>query len=79
MPTIDYRVMAEQAAGTDQATGIERVRRIVAWMYRAFELLPTDYQERTVDEIVERGGGNCREHALVWRGCSASWTCRSTG
>jgi hypothetical protein len=34
-------------------------------MYRSFELLPTDYQERMVDEIVERGGGNCREHAMV--------------
>jgi hypothetical protein len=65
MTSIDYRALAEQVAGTDGATGIERVRRIVAWMYRTFELLPTDYQARTVDEIVMRGGGNCREHAMV--------------
>ena len=41
--SIDYRAMAEQAVGTDPATGIERVRCIVAWMYRTFALLPTDY------------------------------------
>lgn len=61
----DFRALAEQVAGTDDASGIERVRRIVAWMHQSFDLLATDYQDRTVDEIVERRGGNCREHAMV--------------
>lgn len=63
--TTDFRALAEQVAGADDASGIERVRRIVAWMHRTFELLETDYQDRTVDEIVARRGGNCREHAMV--------------
>lgn len=61
----DFRALAEQVAGTDDTSGIERVRRIVAWMHTTFELLETDYQDRTVDEIVARQGGNCREHAMV--------------
>jgi hypothetical protein len=65
MATTDFRELAEQVAGTDEASGIERVRRIVAWMHREFDLLETDYQDRTVDEIVARRGGNCREHAMV--------------
>jgi hypothetical protein len=65
MTTTDFRSLAEQVAGADDASGIERVRRIVAWMNREFALLETDYQDRTVDEIVARRGGNCREHAMV--------------
>lgn len=60
----DRAAMARAAAG-NATTTMEKVRAIVAWTNRSFEWTYTDYKTRTVDEIIERKGGNCDEQARV--------------
>jgi hypothetical protein len=38
---------------------------IVQWLAKHFEWKSTDYRQRTVQEVIERGGGNCNELAMV--------------
>jgi hypothetical protein len=38
---------------------------IVHWLIQNFEWKTTDYQRRTVPEIIERGGGNCDDFSRV--------------
>jgi transglutaminase superfamily protein len=60
----DHATLARQAAGNAKTT-LEKVRAIVAWTNNSFEWTYTDYKSRTVDEIIERKGGNCDEQARV--------------
>jgi hypothetical protein len=46
-------------------TAEEKVRAAVAWTNRNLEWTATDYRARTAQEIVDRGGGNCYDQALV--------------
>src|SRR5215471_12648645 len=42
-----------------------RAQAIVRWLAENFEWKATDYKKRTVQEIIDRGGGNCNELAMV--------------
>ena len=42
-----------------------QAQAIVRWLAHNFDWKATDYQKRTVAEIIERGGGNCNELAMV--------------
>lgn len=44
-----------------------RVGRLVAHLNRAMPFVATDYRNRTVEEILQRGAGNCADHARVLR------------
>jgi hypothetical protein len=43
----------------------ERARAVVTWFAENFDWTATDYKQRTVQEILERRGGNCAELARV--------------
>lgn len=51
------------ADGAD--SDFERAHAVVTWFADHFDWTYTDYQVRTVDEILERRGGNCSELARV--------------
>lgn len=57
---IALRITQESGAG-----GMDRVMRIVAWLNGEFQWTATDYQDRTVEAILERRAGNCAEQARV--------------
>ena len=61
---IDKPALARSAAGNAKTT-IEKVQAVIGWTNRNFEWTYTDYQRRTVDQIIERKGGNCNEQAMV--------------
>lgn len=61
---IDKAALARTAAG-DSKTTVDRVRSVILWTNRSFQWTYTDYQRRTVDEIITRKGGNCNEQAMV--------------
>jgi hypothetical protein len=42
-----------------------QAQKIVHWLATYFEWKATDYQKRTVQEIIDRRGGNCNELAMV--------------
>lgn len=46
-------------------TDFERAHAVVTWFAEHFDWTATDYQVRTVDEILGRRGGNCNELAQV--------------
>lgn len=56
--------LAAEVAGTsgDVAT---RAQLLTAWLHEALDWVKTDYQQRSVDEILERRAGNCAEQAKV--------------
>jgi hypothetical protein len=60
----DKAALARTAAG-DSKTTLDRVRSVILWTNRSFQWTYTDYQRRTVDEIIARKGGNCNEQAMV--------------
>lgn len=49
----------------DADTEQEKAERIIDWFARNFDWTATDYKDRTVNEILERKGGNCAELARV--------------
>lgn len=53
----------EVSAGADSELG--QAQMLVTWLAEHFEWKSTDYKQRTVQEIIDRGGGNCNELALV--------------
>ncbi|MEZ4573197.1 MAG: transglutaminase-like domain-containing protein [Thermomicrobiales bacterium] len=57
----------ELAAGIAGPDGdvVTRARRLTDWLHGSLEWVATDYQQRSVDEILERGAGNCAEQAKV--------------
>src|SRR6201996_7764561 len=46
-------------------TNTERVTAVIGWTHTHLDWLTTDYQKRTVQEILDRKGGNCDEDARV--------------
>src|ERR1700759_4337855 len=46
-------------------TNTERVTAVIGWAHTHLDWLTTDYQKRTVQEILDRKGGNCDEDARV--------------
>src|ERR1700733_7557317 len=60
----DLKAFANQVSeGTTSELG--ETRAIVLWLTQHFDWKETDYQKRTVQQIVERGGGNCNDLAMV--------------
>ncbi|MBI4912028.1 MAG: transglutaminase domain-containing protein [Acidobacteria bacterium] len=43
----------------------ERVARLVTHLHAVMPFVATDYRERSVDQILARGSGNCADHARV--------------
>jgi Transglutaminase-like superfamily len=73
-PTRDERLYAlartdlkgfAQQVSKDATSELGRAQAIVRWLAEHFEWKATDYQKRTVKEIVDRRGGNCNELAMV--------------
>lgn len=50
---------------SEGANDFEKVHTLVAWLAQNLERKATDYQQRTVQQIIERKGGNCNELAQV--------------
>ena len=62
--TID--AASREAVGS-AATAAAKVRAVIDWTHRRLDWTATDYQRRTPQEILDRGGGNCYEQASVVR------------
>jgi Transglutaminase-like superfamily len=60
----DFKAFAHEVSkGATSELG--QTQAIVRWLTQNFEWKTTDYQKRTVPEIVERGGGNCDDFSSV--------------
>ena len=56
--------LARAVVGEDR-NPLSQCRRLIAWMYREFEWSASDYQHRTLDDIVARRAGNCAEQTRL--------------
>jgi hypothetical protein len=63
-PAEDLEALAARIAGHG-APPVDRARRLVAWINTEFAWTTTDYERRTVDDILRRRGGNCAELSRV--------------
>lgn len=57
------------AVTAEDLTGLDQAETIVNWFALHFDWTYTDYQQRSVAEIVARKGGNCSELARVTQAC----------
>lgn len=64
MPIVE---LARDVIGEAQDT-LSRCRKLINWMYEEFEWSVTDYQHRTLDEILARRAGNCAEQTRLLEG-----------
>jgi hypothetical protein len=62
--TIDITALAGRIAGADGSVE-QRAQRLTDWLHSSLEWVATDYEQRTVDEIIARRAGNCAEQARV--------------
>ena len=62
----DLKAFAQKVS-KDATSELGQSQAIVEWLARNFEWKATDYQQWTVQEIIERKGGNCNELAMVAR------------
>jgi transglutaminase superfamily protein len=60
----DLKAFAQEVT-KGNTSELGQAQAIVRWLAHNFEWKATDYQKRTVAEIIERGGGNCNELAMV--------------
>jgi len=60
----DLKAFAGEVTG-NAPSELGQARMIVRWLAEHLEWKATDYQQRTVPEIINRGGGNCNELAMV--------------
>lgn len=60
----DLKTFAQEVSKGEKSE-LGRAQAIVNWLAKNFEWKATDYQRRTVQEIIERKGGNCNELAMV--------------
>src|SRR6516165_4704361 len=63
--TVDLKAFATRII-TGVEDNYEKARTLLAWLGTHFEWKYTDYQNRTVQEIIARKGGNCFELATVY-------------
>ncbi len=63
---VDMQKLANDIAG-NVSTSFEKVSKVISWTNVNFEWTYTDYQKRSVKEIICRQGGNCAEQAMVVR------------
>jgi hypothetical protein len=63
--SVDTKVFAQSiVSGTSD--NYEKAKMLLSWLSNHFEWKATDYQNRTVKEIIVRQGGNCFELATVY-------------
>ena len=60
----DLKAFAQQVS-KNATSELGRAQAIVRWLATNFEWKATDYKKRTVQEIIDRQGGNCNELAMV--------------
>lgn len=60
----DLKAFAQQVS-KNATSELGRAQAIVRWLAENFEWKATDYKKRTVQEIIDRQGGNCNELAMV--------------
>lgn len=63
-------LLHDRAAFARQVTAggssdLDRARAVATWFARNFDWTATDYEDRTVEQILRRKGGNCAELARV--------------
>lgn len=62
---LNLKRLTDSITGTT-ASDFNRARTLLYWLSSNFDWLATDYQSRTVNGIIARGGGNCFELAKVY-------------
>ncbi len=62
---IDLKIFAQRAVGT-ASTNFLKAKTLLNWLSTSFAWTATDYQYRTVKQIIVRKGGNCFELAKVY-------------
>lgn len=62
---LSLKHLADSITGTGE-NDFARARTLLYWLSSNFDWLATDYQNRTVNGIIARGGGNCFELAKVY-------------
>lgn len=71
----DLHAFARQvSAGATSELG--QAQAVVHWLAKNFEWMGTDYRKRTVQQIVERRGGNCNDLAMVAKAAMRSLNIR---
>jgi hypothetical protein len=60
----DLKAFAQRVSKTAKSE-LGRAEAIVRWLATNFDWRATDYQKRSVQDIIERKGGNCNELAMV--------------
>ena len=60
----DFKAFAREI-GKGAGSEVGQTRAIVLWLTRTFDWRPTDYKNRTVQDIIERRGGNCNDFSMV--------------
>ena len=60
----DLKAFAREVS-KEAESELGQAQMIVKWLAEHFEWKSTDYKQRTVQEIIDRGGGNCNELAMV--------------
>src|SRR5262245_25103736 len=65
LPTsqIEIDTLAKRVAGAGDP--VTRTQRLVSWMNTRLQWVATDYEERTPEQILARGAGNCADLASV--------------
>jgi hypothetical protein len=61
----DFRSFAENIC-QHNTSSLERAKTLLHFVSNTLQWLPNDYEQRTVKEILARGGGNCFELAKVY-------------
>jgi transglutaminase-like putative cysteine protease len=62
---LNLKTLGEQITANDD-TDYKKARTLLSWVSNRLEWVATDYKRRTVNEILERGAGNCYDLAQVY-------------
>jgi len=62
---LDLKALGTQITAND-ASNYQKARTLLNWVSNRLEWVATDYKRRTVNEILERGAGNCYDLAQVY-------------
>lgn len=60
----DRKAFAEEVS-KDATSESGRAKAVILWLTQHMDWQPTDYKQRTVQEVIERRGGNCNDLARV--------------
>src|SRR5215469_2416262 len=60
----DMKAFAQKLTASEPSE-LGKVEVLVHWLVQHFDWKNTDYQKRTLEQIVERRGGNCNDFATV--------------